>query len=158
MPLRIPPTISSTLLMRFSYIISTFFYLGKIKLAPGTIASLATLLIWHLIIPENYFVRLLVFFFILVIGFLSINTIMPLFTEKDPQFIVVDEVVGVSIPLIFIFDNLLVAFFSFILFRILDILKPSIIYYIQHIKEPYGIMMDDILAGIITALIIINYL
>ena len=144
--------------MRLSYIISTFFYLGRIKLAPGTITSLVTLLIWFYAVPENYLIRLFTLLFITGIGFLSINIIIPSFTEKDPQCIVIDEVVGMSIPLFFIFGDLSLAFFSFILFRIFDILKPSIIYYIQYIKEPYGIMMDDILSGIITALIIVNYL
>ena len=144
--------------MRLSYIISTFFYLGRIKLAPGTITSFATLLIWFYAIPENYFIRVLVLLFISVTGFLTINIIIPSYTDKDPQCIVIDEVVGMSIPLFFIFGNFPIALLSFILFRIFDILKPSIIYYIQHIKEPYGIMMDDILSGIITALIIVNYL
>ena len=92
--------------MRLSYIISTFFYLGRIKLAPGTIASLVTLLIWFYAIPENYFIRVLVLFFISVTGFLTINIIIPSYTDKDPQCIVIDEVVGMSIPLFFIIGDL----------------------------------------------------
>ena len=144
--------------MRISYIISTFFYLGRIKVAPGTITSFVTLLIWCYAIPENYIIRLLALLFMTCAGFLSINIIISSYTEKDPQCIVIDEVVGMSIPLFFIIGDLSLAIFSFILFRIFDILKPSIIYYIQYIKEPYGIMMDDILSGVITALIIVNYL
>ena len=94
--------------MRLSYLISTFFYLGKIKFFPGTITSLVTLLLWILIVPDNYFIRIIIIIIIICIGFLSIKYALPLFKEKDPQCIVIDEVVGMSIPLLFILDNLII--------------------------------------------------
>ena len=48
-----------------SLLISTFLYIGKIKYAPGTFASLLTLFIWILFIPEDYFIRMLITFFLL---------------------------------------------------------------------------------------------
>ena len=78
-------------------------------------------------------------------------------SDKDPQHIVIDEAIGMWISILFL-DNIMFIVLAFILFRLLDILKPSIIYYSQFLKGPYGILMDDILSGIITALIIINYI
>ena len=58
---------------KISQLISTFFYLGKVKYAPGTIASLATFFIWYSFMPENILLRLLIFLFISIIGFFSIK-------------------------------------------------------------------------------------
>lgn len=144
--------------MRLAYLIATFFYIGKSKIAPGTLASLLTVLVWYLFVPDSYSIRLILLLSIFYIGKWSINFIIPKYDEKDPQFIVIDEVLGMSIPLMFIFNDLHIAFLSFLLFRLFDIVKPSIVYYAQYMKEPYGILMDDILAGTISALIVINYL
>ena len=144
--------------MQLSYLISTFFYLGKIKFFPGSIASLATLFLWNLLVPENLLIRLIILFIIAFSGHLSIKKTLPLFKEEDPQCIVVDEVLGMSIPLLLITNNLLLAILAFFLFRLFDILKPSIIYYSQDFQGPIGILIDDILSGIITALIIVNYI
>jgi len=76
--------------------------------------------------------------------------------NSDPGFIVIDEVVGMMISL-----YLLPKFFStyllaFILFRFFDILKPSIIYRSQNLKFGTGIMMDDIISGILSLLIVMG--
>ncbi len=145
--------------MKFiAIIISTFFYLGKVRFAPGTVASLATLIIWNFITLDSLLIRLLFVLIITFLGFVSIKISSSEFEVEDPSEIVIDEVVGMSIPLLFIIDNFFLSVISFILFRILDICKPSIIYYSQTFKGEYGVLMDDILSGLIVALIIIHYL
>ena len=144
--------------MRLAILISTFFHLGKIQVFPGTIASLATLILWNFISLDSFLIRGIILLVIILFAFISIKISLPSFQEDDPQAIVIDEVVGMSIPLLFILDNIFISILAFILFRILDILKPSIIYYSQSFEGAYGILMDDILSGVITALIIINYL
>ena len=144
--------------MRLARLISTFFYLGNIPIFPGTIASLATLILWSFISLDSLLIRFFILLVITFCGFIAIKLSLSSFEEEDPQAIVIDEVVGMSIPLVFILDNLFLSILAFILFRIFDIFKPSIIYYSQSLKEEYGILMDDILSGIITILIIINYL
>ena len=144
--------------MRLARLISTFFYLGNIPIFPGTIASLATLILWSFISLDSLLIRFFILLVITFCGFIAIKLSLSLFEEEDPQAIVIDEVIGMSIPLVFILDNLFLSILAFILFRIFDIFKPSIIYYSQSLKEEYGILMDDILSGIITILIIINYL
>ncbi|SVC83287.1 uncharacterized protein METZ01_LOCUS336141, partial [marine metagenome] len=56
-----------------SLLIITFFYIGKIRYAPGTFSSLATLLIWILFIPEDYFIRISIIFLLTIIGFIFIK-------------------------------------------------------------------------------------
>ncbi len=140
-----------------SQLISTFFYLGKVKYAPGTIASFVTFFIWYTFIPENISFRLLIFFLITIIGFFSIKNSLSDYIDKDPQEIVIDEVIGMSLPLLFLTD-LLTMSIAFILFRVFDILKPSIIYYSQFYDGAYGVILDDLLAGFCVIIILVQYI
>ena len=140
-----------------SLLIITFFYIGKIRYAPGTFSSLATLLIWILFIPADYFIRISITFLLTIIGFIFIKLSLPNFQENDPPSIVINEVIGMSVALIFI-NDLSIMIIAFLLFRMLDILKPSIIYYSQHFPGAYGILLDDILAGAITSMLLIAYI
>ena len=142
---------------RISQLISTFFYLGKVKYAPGTIASLATFFIWYSFMPENILLRLLIFFFISIIGFFSIKNSLICYNDKDPQEIVIDEVIGMSLSLLLLTD-LVIMSIAFILFRVFDILKPSIIYYSQFYNGAYGIILDDLLAGFCVSIILVQYI
>ena len=142
---------------RISHFISTFFYLGKVKYAPGTIASLATLFVWYSFIPENILIRFLIFSSISVIGFFSIKYSLVCYKDKDPQEIVIDEVVGMCLPIVFL-TVLVIMLIAFILFRVFDILKPSIIYYSQFYDGAYGVILDDLLAGLCTIVLLVNYI
>ena len=142
---------------RISQLISTFFYLGRVKYAPGTIASLATFFIWHSFMPENILLRLLIFLFISIIGFFSIKNSLICYNDKDPQEIVIDEVIGMSLPLIFLTD-LVIMSIAFILFRVFDIFKPSIIYYSQFYDGAFGIILDDLLAGLCVIIVLVQYI
>jgi phosphatidylglycerophosphatase A len=74
--------------------------------------------------------------------------------EKDPSYIVIDEVVGMMIGLFLLPKNIPIYIMAFILFRFFDIIKPSIIDRSQNFKFGIGIMADDIISGILTLLII----
>ena len=142
---------------RISQLISTFFYLGRVKYAPGTIASLATFFIWYIFMPEDILFRLLFFFCISIIGFFSIKNSLICYNDKDPQEIVIDEVIGMSLPLLFLTD-LVIMSIAFILFRVFDIFKPSIIYYSQFYDGAFGIILDDLLAGICVIIVLVQYI
>ena len=142
---------------KISQLISTFFYLGKVKYAPGTIASLATFFIWYSFMPENILLRLLIFLFISIIGFFSIKNSLKCYNDEDPQEIVIDEVIGMSLSLLFLTD-LVIMSIAFILFRVFDILKPSVIYYSQFYNGAYGVMLDDLLAGLCVSIILVQYI
>lgn len=145
-------------MVSFSIFVSTFCFLGKIKYAPGTVASLVTLILWYLLLPNDFSVRFFLLIFIFILAYISTHYSLASFKDKDPQCIVIDEVLGMSIPLTIIYNDLTLFVISFVLFRLLDILKPSIIYYAQNLNGALGILMDDIIAGVITLFIIVNYI
>ena len=142
----------------------TLFKIGKIKYAPGTIASLVTCLVFILLI--NIFDILVLFFITLIIilyFFIAINNTYDEFDTNDPQEIVIDEVVGQMLPLLSIpiyetlypLPQLYYCVAAFVLFRIFDIWKPFPINYIDnHMEGALGIILDDILAGAYTIIIL----
>tara|TARA_B100001250_G_C19770304_1_gene776823 strand:+ start:1302 stop:1598 length:297 start_codon:yes stop_codon:yes gene_type:complete len=73
--------------------------------------------------------------------------------EKDPQHIVIDEAIGMWISLLTINYHVYAVVLAFILFRLLDIFKPSFIFRSQYLKGAWGVLVDDALAGFITCLI-----
>lgn len=74
--------------------------------------------------------------------------------RKDPPCVVIDEVAGMFISLIFLPYNLRLVILAFILFRILDIFKPYPISKLQKVAGGAGIMGDDIIAGLYTNIIL----
>lgn len=148
------------MIKKFNILFVTFFKIGKIKFAPGTIASLITCLLFLLFI--NLFNIVILFFCTLLIALYSliaINNSFDSFDSNDPQEIVIDEVIGQMLPLLFIpiYETLYIVpkeyycIAAFILFRLFDIWKPFPINYIDKSTEgSLGIMLDDILAGIYT--------
>lgn len=78
--------------------------------------------------------------------------------NKDPKFIVLDEYIGQAVALIFCRQDILDYLIAFIGFRFLDILKPFPINYVDKIKNAYGVIFDDLLAGFfISLLFFIHY-
>ena len=134
-------------------LISTFFYLGKLPKAPGTWGSLGALLVWSLI-PETLLFRSVVLVITLIVGFIACEITLKQSDDPDPSYIVIDEVVGLWITLLFVPKTIFLFTFGFVLFRLFDILKPSFIYSVQSLKGSFGVMFDDILAGILSLLIL----
>ena len=136
-----------------SYLISTFFYLGKLPKAPGTWGSLGALLVWSFI-PESLFIRFILLSLTLIIGFIACENTLKESDDPDPSFIVIDEVVGLWITLLFVPKTIFLFILGFLLFRLFDILKPSFIYSVQFLKGSWGVMLDDILAGVLSLLVL----
>ena len=152
------------MIKKFNLFFCTLVIVGKIKFAPGTIASLIACLLFLLSI--NVFDILILFFCTLVIfcySFVAINSSFDSFNTNDPQEIVIDEVVGQMLPLLAvpIYETLYLVpkeyycVAAFVLFRIFDIWKPFPINYVDNnIQGALGIMLDDILAGSYTIIIL----
>ena len=134
-------------------LISTFFYLGKLPKAPGTWGSLGALFVWSLI-PESLFFRLILLVITLIIGFIACEFTLQQIDDPDPSYIVIDEVVGLWIALLFVPKTIFFSLLGFVLFRLFDILKPSFIYSVQFFKGSLGVMLDDIFAGFLVMLIL----
>ena len=154
---------------KINLLISTFFGNGYISKIPGTFTSLSTLVILYILFEILQF-RNLNYILILysITFFYSFYAVMDSETEfenKDPRQIVIDEVLGQAMPLILIvylssknLINIPVEIYyllSFILFRFFDIVKPfPVSYFDKQHKNFFGIIMDDIMAGLYTMLII----
>ena len=154
---------------KINLLISTFFGNGYISKIPGTFTSLSTLIILYILFEVLQFNNLnYILILYSIIFFYSFYAVMDSETEfdnKDPRQIVIDEVLGQAMPLILIvylssknLINIPVEIYyllSFILFRFFDIVKPFPVNYFdkQH-KNFFGIIMDDIMAGLYTMLII----
>ena len=142
---------------KISYNFSTSFGVGNSKIFPGTLASLITLPIVWLIkyfFSLNFFLIVLLFYSI--ISYFLIKICIKNVTNKDPKYIVADEHIGQSIALIFCDQNIFDYLFSFILFRFFDIVKPFPINLIdKKVKNAYGVILDDVLAGIYVCIIIV---
>jgi len=135
----------------------SLFYIGDIKFAPGTIASLVTLVVWYFI-PNIYYIQIIILILSLILSFYLCYDFSKNNDEKDPPYIVLDEFVGMSISLFMVPKLLSYYLVCFILFRFFDILKPSFIYYSQDFEMGVGIVLDDILSGLLTLIIIGGYI
>ncbi len=130
-------------------LLSTFFYVGNFPLAPGTLASAVGVLI-YMILHQHLFMYVLVFAVITYFGFKTSGRMEKVMKKKDPGCVVVDEVSGVMIAFFLLPLSWATVFTGFFLFRAFDMFKiyPSNV--IEKKGGAYGIMMDDIVAGIYT--------
>ena len=140
--------------MALNRFIISFFYLGDIKYAPGTITSFFVMLLCFFIIPQQLFVNFTFIFCFL--GFISCYYFAKNNSEKDPSYIVIDEVAGMMISLLMIPKVFYYYFLAFLLFRFFDILKPSFITTSENLPNGIGIMLDDILSGLLVYLILLK--
>ena len=133
--------------------VATFFYLGKLPFAPGSWGSLGALLLWLLFpVTLSFHLSALIIFFVL--GVYSSNKIAKHLGNDDPPEVVIDEVVGMGISLFMLPHNLELYILAFFLFRIIDIFKPLYISRIQDLPGGWGIMLDDVMAGLLTCAIV----
>tara|TARA_B100000945_G_scaffold308039_1_gene297158 strand:+ start:429 stop:869 length:441 start_codon:yes stop_codon:yes gene_type:complete len=134
-------------------IIASVFYIGRLPYAPGSWCSLIVLLFFS-IFPLNIFLQLGIIISLIILGFISSNIVSDQLNEKDPSFIVIDEAAGMALALFLVPKSLILYIYSFLIFRFFDIFKPSFIYHVQRLPKGWGIMVDDIISGIITFIII----
>ena len=140
----------------------TGFYSGKIKYMPGTFGTLVGVLIFQLIslnsLLNNIFLLLILFFLSLLL--LNYSYKESIFLNKDDKSIVIDEIFGYLIFMIFFENNLINLLVGFILFRFFDIFKPFPISLIdKNIKNSFGVMFDDVIAALFSGvgLFLFNY-
>ena len=131
---------------------ATFFYLGKLPFAPGSWGSLGALILWSFL-PLSYFLQLMAIIILFSVGIISSKKIALEKDDPDPSEVVIDEATGMGIALFMLPHSIAMYTIAFILFRIFDIFKPSFIYRVQNLPDGWGIMLDDVLAGILAWLI-----
>jgi len=157
---------------KINFLFVTLFGIGKIKLIPGSFASLATTLflfiIFHIlnISPNIILIGVIIIFFI---SLYAVNIFIKDLENKDPKEVVIDEFIGQSIPICLYeiahegvketSQILTFYFIMFILFRIFDIAKPyPVSYYDKNFKNSLGVIMDDVCAGLYVVAILVLYM
>nr|MBC8443736.1 phosphatidylglycerophosphatase A [Deltaproteobacteria bacterium] len=128
---------------------------GKIPGATGTYGALAGLPIAFFLsrLPPRYAILILILliFFSIVVAHLA----EPLFGQKDPKDIVIDEIAGMAVALYGLPFSPFYVIFAFAGFRVFDILKPPPIRWIdQQVSGGFGIVLDDVVAGLFTNVIL----
>jgi len=157
---------------KINFLFVTLFGIGKIKKIPGSFASLATILFLFFLFHILNFSPNIVFFLIIIIFFIAlyaINIFIKNLDYKDPKEVVIDEFIGQSIPICLYelahntpreSDQILKFYFiMFVLFRIFDITKPfPVSYYDKNFKNSFGVIMDDVCAGLYVVGILVLYM
>lgn len=141
-------------------IIGTGFGSGFWPWGPGTAGALTGMLIWYaLSFMLNSTILFAVTLSCIVVftiaGTWAVRRLSP-FWGSDPQKVVIDEMVGVWVPLLAVpASDIWLALASFVLFRLFDILKPFGIRTLDRRKGAFYVMADDILAGVYSLIIIV---
>ena len=156
----------------FNSLFVTMFGIGKIKMIPGTVGSLATIIIlfvlFHVLnISSNLILLGLIIIFIYSFSAVASHTENS--EDKDPKEIVIDEFIGQSIP-IYLYEishgtekspNEAIIFYAicFVLFRFFDIKKPfPVSFFDRNFKNSFGVIMDDVCAGLYVVLSLICFM
>jgi phosphatidylglycerophosphatase A len=141
-------------------IISTGLGIGYIPFMPGTLTSLAVIIVYWFWNPQGN-AWVIFTLIIIIVAMMVAHSAEKYFNKKDDQKITIDEIAGMSIALSLVPHNILLILLAFILFRIFDISKILFIRKIEKQPGAWGLVGDDILAGIYTHIImyfIINFL
>ena len=134
-------------------LISTCFYTGYSPVVPGTLGSLAGLLL-YILIGKDFRFYTGISIFLLIVGFLISGRAENIFGIKDDRRIVIDEVCGMMLSLLFIPYKRLYYLIGFLLFRLFDICKPYPMRKLELMPGSAGIMLDDIVAALYTNLVL----
>ncbi len=154
------------------FLFVTLFGIGKLKKIPGSYASLATTIFLFFIFHILNFSPNIVLIGVIIVFFISlyvVNIFIKDLDNKDPKEVVIDEFIGQSVPICLyeiahqeskeISQVLTFYFVMFVLFRIFDITKPyPVNYYDRNFKNSFGVMMDDICAGLYVVAVLVLYM
>ena len=141
--------------MLFHKLSATVFGIGYIGKGGGTVAAIFCCICWYLAWHENYHAifAILITAVITAWGIWSGNKVEPLW-GKDHGRVVIDEVAGQAIALLFIPVTIKYIIAALVLFRFFDIAKPPFIRRLEALPGGWGVMADDVLAGIYANIIL----
>ncbi|MFN3599048.1 MAG: phosphatidylglycerophosphatase A [Aquificaceae bacterium] len=134
-------------------LIATGFYLGRFKYAPGTIGTLLGIPLAYLLI-HKWWLTLILGVGLYLLAVWSAGYMVELTKEKDPEEVVIDEIVGYFFAFLFVEPILKSLLIGFVVFRVLDILKPHPIKLFEKLPKGHGVVADDVVAGIMSSFIL----
>ena len=132
---------------------ATVFGIGNLRPGPGTWGSAVAALIWFAVSravapPVQPEVLAALIVLAISLGIPAATLVARAANKKDPQNVVIDEVAGQWITLLFVPVTWKAVLAGFILFRVFDILKPPPVRQLERLPEGTGIVVDDVGAGI----------
>ena len=136
--------------------VATVFGTGYSPFAPGTVGTLFGCMVVYLIslfVDINWTLLLVLSVLTYSVGFWSIYKVANIWPHDDNR-IVIDEVVGIFVSILFIPYSLKMLVCAFFIFRFFDIIKPMGIRYVDKLQTHNGVLLDDVLAGVYTNIIL----
>lgn len=134
-------------------LITSFFYLGHSPFMPGTVGSLAGLLVYF-VVKESALLHAFSMVFLFMLGMVFSGEAERVYKRKDANMIVIDEACGMLLALFLLPYKLGAVILGFILFRAFDIIKPPPAKRIEAISGAFGIMFDDLIAAVYSNIIL----
>ncbi|HYB94793.1 MAG TPA: phosphatidylglycerophosphatase A [Vicinamibacterales bacterium] len=135
--------------------VASFGYVGFFPFAPGTAGSLAALALFALI---RWFgepaVEITIIGIVCLVGVWAASGTEAALGRKDPGIVVIDEVAGMLITLALLPVSIAGVVLGFLLFRALDVIKPYPAAQMEHLHGGFGIMADDVFAGLYSHLLL----
>lgn len=141
-------------MIKVHQILTSFFGIGFISKGGGTMAAIATVLIWFVAMP--LLTPLVVVIFTILVtayGIWGANCVEAIW-GKDSSKVVIDEVAGMMVALLFVPVNTTNLMIALGLFRFFDIAKPLMIRQLESWPKGWGVMADDILAGLYSNIVL----
>ncbi len=134
-------------------LVATFFGTGRLKPGPGTWGSVATIIVWALAssqvpVASRTWATITAAALVTLVGIPAATIVARAAGQKDPQFVVIDEVAGQLVTLIAVPLTWKTFLVGLILFRVFDMWKPFPIPHLEQLPEGTGIVVDDLGAGI----------
>jgi phosphatidylglycerophosphatase A len=139
---------------RIVTLFATFFYTGFFPFAPATFATLVFLALYWLVPGGDWIATWTIFIPTLVLS-IPASSRMEKTHGKDPHCVVIDEVVGIQVVLLGATPSLAGVIAAFVLFRIFDVWKPYPIDKLQSLPGGWGIVADDVLAGLYSRIVLV---
>ena len=134
---------------RLAVFVATVAYCGYFPIAPGTVGSAAGLLLYVLVRwTGSPLLEVAAIVGLFAAGVASATVAERHFGGTDPGPVVIDEVVGMLVTLALVAAGPAAAAAGFVLFRIFDVIKPFPANRLEHLHGGFGIMADDVMAGI----------
>ena len=131
---------------------STWFYIGNIPGAPGTVASAAGALL-AIIVSSNTVLYVLIVGAVTLLGFQVCGQMEKILGRKDPGCIVIDEVAGMMVAFFLLPLNAAVIVTAVFLFRAFDMFKIYPVNKFEQWEGAAGVMADDLIAGAYTNIV-----
>ena len=132
--------------------LATFFYTGYLPFAPGSMASVLGVM-FAFFLRDHLAIYTGVLLIITILGFVTSDRMEKIARQKDPSCVVIDEVSGVMIAFFLLPFSWPVVFTGFFLFRAFDMFKIYPVNKLEGMSGGIGVMMDDIVAGIYTNIV-----